>query len=258
MAIYANASTDYYERTTTPTITSHTVCCWFYQVTDLGAVYQTIAAIQDPGNNGYCGLFITPDQNLAGFTVGEGAETPTILAVTTGNWYFCAWTNAGSGAGNAKFYAAALSDATLSVQSIAGQPNFSSATVRLFASQVSSEEFDGRIASVKAWDRVLSQAELEIERWSYLPVFTASQHGYWPLWNASDGPKDYSGNGRDWTANGTLTDADGPPLPWSPPHDDENAYVIAAAATGQPYAKRLAGVPFMGGGSGLPWRVRQW
>jgi len=89
-------------------------------------------------------------------------------------------------------------------------------------------------------------------------VLTNSLHGYWPMWGTSDGATDFSGNGKSWTVNGTVASADGPPLPWSPLRDDESAYVIAAAATGQPYMKRLAGVPFMGGGSGLPWRVRQW
>lgn len=257
MAIRADAGTDYYERASTPTITSHTVALWFNQSNDLGAVYQMLGCLQDAGNTGFIGMFLTPTNDLAGFTTAAGAETSAIAAVSTGTWYFLAWTNAGAGAGNAKFYAAAAADASLTMQSLAGEPSWSNATFRLFNSHFS-EPFDGEIAAVKVWDRVLTQAELEIERWSYLPVLTNSLHGYWPMWGTSDGATDFSGNGKSWTVNGTVASADGPPLPWSPPHDDENAYVIAAAATGQPYAKRLAGVPFMGGGSGLPWRVRQW
>lgn len=63
-------------------------------------------------------------------------------------------------------------------------------------------------------------------------------------------------------ASSTQSGADGGVMSWT--INASGSWDIGAiefkpvAASGQPYAKRLAGVPFMGGGSGLPWRVRQW
>src|SRR5574343_336123 len=63
-------------------------------------------------------------------------------------------------------------------------------------------------------------------------------------------------------ASSTQSGADGGVMSWtinaSGPWDIGAIEFKPVAASGQPYAKRLAGVPFMGGGSGLPWRVRQW
>lgn len=254
MAIRADASGDYYQRTASlPAYNAFTISLWFQQRTDLGAVFQSLATLTDSTIDG---SFLQIDGSQ-GLIIGDfGGASSSILTVSLNGWYFAAMTCAGSGAGQLIGYGAAFGSAALSTQSFTGPASFTPSSLTLF-DDTFSEPFDGEIAAVKVWDRVLTQAELEIERWYYLPVLTNSLHGYWPMWGTSDGATDFSGNGKSWTVNGTVASADGPPLPWSPPRDDESAYVIAAA-TGQPYAKRLAGVPFMGGGSGLPWRVRQW
>jgi hypothetical protein len=52
------------------------------------------------------------------------------------------------------------------------------------------------------------------------PIRTADLHLWTPMLassSASDAAKDYSGNGRDWTVNGSPTITDGPPVGWGAP-----------------------------------------
>lgn len=78
-----------------------------------------------------------------------------------------------------------------------------------------SDPYDGRYAYGKAWSVALSAAEIQQEMRSIRPRKLASLYGFWPLRpGATERVKDYSGNGRDWTANGTVTDEDPPPVSW--------------------------------------------
>jgi hypothetical protein len=71
------------------------------------------------------------------------------------------------------------------------------------------------VARLKAWGVALSAAELINEARTVLPRRIANLYAYWPARPGSaERVKDYSGNSRDWTATGTLTDEDDPPIGW--------------------------------------------
>jgi len=78
------------------------------------------------------------------------------------------------------------------------------------------EPFDGRVAAVKIWEAALTADELRQERWSYAPRRTANLWACYSIIDLAPGNfgLDMSGNGRDLTANGTLTYEDGPPITW--------------------------------------------
>jgi hypothetical protein len=81
-----------------------------------------------------------------------------------------------------------------------------------FSSPTSQYWADAKIAAFKCWDAVLTTAELERERWTYLPKRYANIHLWSPFISdleeyAADPPK-------SWTVNGTPTEESGPPIAW--------------------------------------------
>lgn len=74
---------------------------------------------------------------------------------------------------------------------------------------------DARVAAMKAWSVALTAAEIAREVETIRPIRTTNLHGVWPMFHGSNNRfVDYSGNARLWTAAGTLTDEDQPPVPW--------------------------------------------
>lgn len=72
-----------------------------------------------------------------------------------------------------------------------------------------------RYGAIKCWTAALTAAEIASEMRSIKPMRLADLWAYWPvLAGATERIRDYSGNGRDWANNGTVTDEDGPPVGW--------------------------------------------
>lgn len=72
---------------------------------------------------------------------------------------------------------------------------------------------NARFAALKFWTAALTDEEIANEMHTIRPQRTSDLYGWWPLFSHTD-LADYSGNGRDWTAQGTLTTEDGPPVSW--------------------------------------------
>ncbi len=75
---------------------------------------------------------------------------------------------------------------------------------------------DFRLWGWKCWTRALSNAEIAAESLFAMPITLDSLHGVWPFIAGGTREEDYSGNGRDWTENGTLSDEDPPNVAWRP------------------------------------------
>jgi hypothetical protein len=72
-----------------------------------------------------------------------------------------------------------------------------------------------RQAGMKIWSKALAIEGVKNEIRSIIPRDPGSIWAYYPMFpGATERLLDYSGNGRDWTANGSLTDEAGPPVPW--------------------------------------------
>lgn len=88
--------------------------------------------------------------------------------------------------------------------------------------------FLGDIAYVKSWSTNLTVAEINQEMNLIRPVRTANKHRFSPLHRTTaERLRDYSGNGYNWTENGTVTDADAPPVSYG---SETNIVQFAAAA----------------------------
>lgn len=77
------------------------------------------------------------------------------------------------------------------------------------------DPFSGRMHAIKIWDVALTAAEIAQEMNTVAPRKLANLWGWYPTRPGSgERAKDYSGNGRDFTEGGTLTDDDPPPISW--------------------------------------------
>lgn len=101
---------------------------------------------------------------------------------------------------------------------------------------------NARFAGMKAWATDLSVAEIANEMSSIVPRTFPNLYGWWPVFPGSgERTRDYSGNGRDWTENGTLTDEAGPPVTWGV--QPAWSMPVAAPAAGAPHELFLQGTP---------------
>lgn len=97
--------------------------------------------------------------------------------------------------------------------------NIIGADLRFGTSQSFSADFiNGRIAALKIWSAVLSQAELENELNYFMPLRTANIFSITPFFDVDTDTIDWSGNGNLWTRNGVITYEDSPPIKWSIQH----------------------------------------
>lgn len=94
---------------------------------------------------------------------------------------------------------------------------------------------DSRVAAIKGWSTNLSVAEIQNEIYTILPKRIANLYGFWPCFpGATERLRDYSVNARNWTAAGTLSDEEGPPIPWglSAPAQAKPATPVVVAGWG--------------------------
>lgn len=75
------------------------------------------------------------------------------------------------------------------------------------------EWLNGSAAHVKLWSAVLTAAEVQQEMHTVVPARSDNLVGWYPLDTHTD-VSDWSGNGNNWTANGTLATEDNPPVTW--------------------------------------------
>jgi hypothetical protein len=217
MGIRIDASADLLKRTTSlPSATSVTMCGWFYIHTNRGAFYQVALIMEATGGSPWLGILWnngTPNSSV----IAGGDSTSTGFSATYDNytgWVFLAVSNSGT-SNNVIGYAARPQDSVFASGS-GGTVGFTPVALYIGNSSLS-EWLNGTVCTPRVWDAVLTEEELWQERMSILPVRTANLHLWAPTTDTvlANAQKDYSGNGRDLTAGGTLAvDGFSPPIPW--------------------------------------------
>jgi Concanavalin A-like lectin/glucanases superfamily len=195
---------------------AYTVMGWVYLVSDLnayGAIFSlnTGDVAQDLDYIGvnadgvslisYVDIAATPTEVDSGynFTVATWAHLAIVRASAT----------------SLQVYINGVAQGSANTQNVAGR----TAATRMEFGAVGTGNIDranARVQHVKIWSTNLSAAEILQEYQVARPVRTDSLHLWTPLWGAAD-IADYSGNARDWTAGGTLTTEDGPPVSYGAP-----------------------------------------
>lgn len=212
MAIIVNASGEYLRRTANlPSDSNWTGMCWMYLNSIRSGQYQYVITLE---NN----TTAASDYHDIGFGNGGvfeiggiGVNVNFASSPAAGNWYHCYLRNNGTSlSGGFR----GLGDASYTTAS-GGAPSAFTEAALYFGNTSYDEYMDVRLAGIKVWDAHLSDAEIELEFTRLTPARTANLNIWTPgILTGTDRVKDYSGNGRDWTAGGTLTDDDGPPVPW--------------------------------------------
>lgn len=204
MAVRFNAAAEYLSRTgwDPNQATSFSICAWVYisvDTNDYACFFE-----MDASGNMWMGL--TGDGTQLEIYNGSSVDAGTTL--TVGTWYHVAltWSSGSTQYG----YLNGVEDMYLT-----GSTSLNDTTI-LIGYDNWSQQFNGRIAAIKMWRAAqLTEAEIAQEMNTILPVRTDNLYGWWPCFPGSgERVRDYSGNGRNWTENGTLSDEDPPPVSW--------------------------------------------
>ena len=246
MAIRINAGTDDLRRSAPPDESALTMCGWTRVIADTGAAYQALGGIEDTGLGVWNILYWEGATSNAMAISSGAAEVNFASRPAVGTWFFWAITSTTAGAGSLIGYWSLATSSTFNSASTTGQAGTSD-RLTIGNDSGASNFLDGRFAAIKVWDAVLTQAELEQEKWSIRPRRWANIHLWAPCRIATE-LADYSGNGRTLTATGTLTTEDGPPVPWGA---GSIILPFVAAAAGTTFTK-ITGERFgLAGGRGL-------
>lgn len=131
--------------------------------------------------------------------------------LTAGTWYHVAMVRESTT--SLKLYVNGVLDIT-HTQSVVGRGAATRMEIGANAS-TDAQPFNGRVYAIKAWSTTLDVAAVANEIYTVLPRQRTNLYGFWPCFlGASERLLDYSGNGRNWTESGTLTDEDAPPVSW--------------------------------------------
>lgn len=217
MAIRFDASADRILRTSDLINynSAYTWMAWVYLVSDLND-YGSIFGLNTNDNTGqdnedWLGLDL--DGTTLQVYVNNGGTHTSVngTSLSTGTWYNI--TLVRESTSSIKAYLNGVLDIT-NTTSVTGR----TAATRMESGAIYSTNevrLNGRVAAIKAWSKALTQAQIQNEMYSVLPHDFNSVYGFYPTFpGATERLADYSGNGRNWTAGGTLTDEDSPPIVW--------------------------------------------
>lgn len=218
MAIRFNASADRYRRTTgLPSIQNFTVCGWSKFITDRGDVAQGMVTWEPEVLAYITWRYGFGDSRMAIGSFDGGTEN--VVKFTNkpalGAWFFWYLRCSGSGANLLQGgWAAAGSSAFTEQRSTTIRSG--TGTAIILAQDSYGGWTDQAMAGVKVWGAALTDAELLLEMQVLRPVRFADLNAWTPFIDATvaDNANDLSGNGRNWTAGGTLTVEQGPPVGW--------------------------------------------
>lgn len=157
-------------------------------------------------------------------TGGNGYNEVAGGSLTTGTWYHVALVRSANNARTVYLNGTSVATLTASYSS-RGSPT----RMELGAFGTNNEDpYNGRIEGVEIWTAALSGAEVAAEDDYLSPTRTSDVHLWTPLEVHTD-LTDQSGNGRGWTAGGTLTTETGSGTPLSPGGGATAATATAAA-----------------------------
>lgn len=213
MAVRVDASGEYIRRTANlPTNGAFTVAGWFNIVSDRTGQWRYFIALENATTNATdWALLGLRDNNEFGIDNRSGSGTFSSTP-SVGTWFYAALYAIGNNTSDLKGIWWNTSGVAVTTQVGGSHGAFTPAV--LYIGNDSYDEWNGiKFAHVKVWDAALTQTELEQEMWSVRPQRMANLNVWSPLFVHGD-VNDYSGNGRNWTAGGTLSTEDGPPVSW--------------------------------------------
>ena len=212
MAVRFDNSADGLLRTTDllDTDAAYTFMFWVYIASDLNA-FSTFWTTNAGGysHSDWIGTDADGTTLQLYSQAGGGGVTNNGSALTVGTWYHIAMVRSSTTA--LAVYLNGVQDASNTVD-VSARTN---ATRQEFAGTAGSDPGNIRVFDAKAWSAALSIPEIFAEMQNIQPQRLTNLYGWWPFFAGSgERTDDYSGNGRDWTEAGTLTDEDNAPVAW--------------------------------------------
>ena len=213
MAVRIDASGEHYSQATTFDGATCTITCWARIDVDRNT-FSSAWNIDD-GTNAL--QLQTNSDGVTWMIFDTGSGITDLFAATVGVWYFIAVVKDSNPSGTKAYWATATEDALntgTSTHSVSASMN----NLMIGESVAGGEWLNGSIAAVKIWQGVtLTQAEIENERFQYLPHRTANLYAFYPFLEGGTGAgakQDFSGNGNTLSGGTNSATTDGPPIPW--------------------------------------------
>lgn len=202
MAWRCDAGGDDLRRTASlPSAASFTACGWL-RLQALSAGASTFVSIAQSTTQ--LGLQFSSAGVLV---LTSAADVNFARSPPAGQWFFWALKCSGTGANLAAGYFRKLREGYLT--KALGTRSAITPDTLWFMNNASAEPTNGRIAGIKVWDAVLTDAEILRESFQLAPVRRYRLH----LWAQENTGADLSGRSRTLTKTGTLTFEPGPPIP---------------------------------------------
>lgn len=182
---------------------SYTLMAWVYIVSDaglMGLLSISDAAFPWASDNLYLnGLVLTCERRVPLGNTGVAGSTLSLA-----NWYHVAMVGTAT---ELKFYLNGVLENTAS-RAVGARSAAVGMSAGCSYADVPYQFADARLSGIRAGESAYTAGELLAERASP----TAVKAGAWEDWQTPAGATRTNGalNGRDWTANGTLSDEDGP------------------------------------------------
>lgn len=210
MAIRFNGTSDVIQRTSS--VPSHdanySLSVWVYLINapSGGACILSIDDATDDVDEYY----IDSTRNLNVLTLVGGSPTNTAgtTALSLSTWYHIGIVRAANNSRIIYLNGVQEVNHTASVSARTAASSMSMGTV------LGSDLFDGRMANPIVWTTNLTQAQIQLQQYSAVPVTSASIYSWARLLDATD-LGDLAGGNHGWTAGGTLTTEDGPGIAWN-------------------------------------------
>lgn len=245
MSIRLNATTEFLRRTTSlPNPGSaFSFCCWVRL--DAVSGYQAVIS-WDRGSDGddeATFIFNGGDIEWYDWDSGEIALLNSNAAADT--WVWVGFTVTGT---TFKTFFASYADASIQHTTGTRSGTLTGHTRMIVGTDGYGEILNGDVAYLRMWTASLSEAELDAERWAASAVTTANLHLDTPLPSTADVADD-SGNGRDWTVQGSPTDHDDPDL------GEEEEGTTGTVAISARCSVAAAGTPVQAGTSAITARA---
>lgn len=230
-------------------VNNFSVTFWVMRVGN-GGGWSCLWDIDNGGTNDYIYLENNGSAGDNSYDLWTGVSDSNIITnavtLTNGVWHFVGITKAGN---THTVYQAAVTAPTISSQNASQANAFTPGNIAFAESPWSNEWFNGRIAAMKFWDGVaLSATQIASERYRIIPANYGNLYGFWPMFGgATERLRDYSGNGHNFTAGGTLTDEAGPPIAWGTawvvvPPTTTGVETVSAAARGFANSRNDVGI----------------
>lgn len=193
----------------------YTVMGWIYLVSDLNAAGRFWSLNTNSTTNDFDFVGVNTDGTtlIARTAVGAATTTGSGSNLSIATWYHVALVRSATNMLDVYLNGTLDSNHT---RSTSGR----TAVTRMEAgawTTGNANRSDARMAAMKAYSTNLTAAEIAAEMLSYAPIRTSNLYEWWPLLPGANRPNGFSANVRHWTEGGTLTDEDGPPIPFLPP-----------------------------------------